>query len=144
MSTEENKALVRRLMEEGYNQGNWSLFDELLASNYVNHDPTNPTVSDREGLKQLHMGFHAIFPDYHVTIDDLIAEGDRVSKRWTWGGTQTGEFQGIPPTGKKVTISGITNYRVANSKVQECWWAPDLFGLLQQLGVIPQPEAAQV
>src|SRR6266540_4169555 len=99
MSTEENKAVVRRVFEEGTSQGNFSVFDELLAPNYVNHSlPAGMT------LPQVNQLYRAAFPDLRVTIEDQLAEGDKVVTRGYSAGTHTGEFQGIPPSGKQVRI----------------------------------------
>src|SRR5690349_13655898 len=100
MSTEANKALVRRLLDEGFNAGNMALFDELLVPDFANHDPSMPMAVDREGLKQWWMGMRASFPDLHTGIEALIAEGDLVVKRAIGTGTQTQAFQGYPATGK--------------------------------------------
>lgn len=137
MSTETNKALVRRTLEEFYNQGNMALADEFFAPDFVNHNPNMPHVHDLAGLKQATQEIRAAFPDNHTTIDDLIAEGEQVVKRSTLVGTHQAEWNGIPATGKRMTISGITIYRIAGGKIAECWWGYDSLGALQQLGVIP-------
>src|SRR5438094_388133 len=101
MSTETNKAIVHRYVEEGYNACNMAVIDELFAADFVNHDPAQPAVRDLQGLKQLIMGQRAAFPDVRTTIEDLVVEGDTVVKRFTVPGTHTGDFYGIPPTGKQ-------------------------------------------
>jgi len=140
MSVEENKADTRRAIKGFWNQGNMALLDEFWAPNYVNHDPTNPEVRDLEGFKQWVIAARTAFPDLNVTIDDLIAEGDKVVTRWTFRGTQKGEFGKIPATGKQVTFMGITISRFVDGKTVESWWSDDDLGLLQQLGVIPPME----
>jgi steroid delta-isomerase-like uncharacterized protein len=140
MSTETNKAIVHRYVEDGANAGNMTVIDELFAAGFVNHDPTQPAARDLAALKQFMLARQAAFPNQRTTIEDLFVEGDRVAKRWTWRGTQTGEFNGIPPTGRLVTIAGIDILRVSDGKIQEIWWGYDMLGVLQQLGVIPQPE----
>ena len=140
MSVEENKAVTRRAVKELWNQGNMALLDELWAPNYVNHDPTNSEVRDLEGFKQWVITARSAFPDLNVTIDDLIAEGDKVATRWTVRGTQKGEFGKIPATGKQVTFTGITISRIVDGKTVETWWSSDDLGMLQQLGVIPPME----
>lgn len=142
MSTEANKALVRRFLETFFNQGNWALAGELCAPNFVNHDPAAPWASDRAGMVQNFQINHAGFPDSYTTAEDIIAEGDKVVKRWIFTGTHTGEWHGIPPTGKQVTLSGFSMYRISDGKIQEIWWGYDTLGLLQQLGVTPIPEQA--
>ncbi len=142
MSTEDNKALVRRFVEEGWNQRNLALFDELAASNYSHHDPALPDLRTREDYKQWFTETRTAFPDFHLTIDDIIAEGDRVVTRWTFRGTNTGDLVSpmpLPATGKQVTVSGITVSRFAGSQVVENWQQGDTMGFMQQLGVIPAP-----
>ncbi len=136
MSTEQNKAIVRRFTEEGWNQGNLAVFDELLAPNYVAHDPTT-TVHGPEGFKQFYAGYHTAFPDTHLEVEDLIAEGDKVVDRWTATGTHLGPLMGIPPTGKSVRTPGMSISRIVNGKIEESWFNYNLLGLLQQLGAIP-------
>lgn len=142
MTVEENKAIVRRLMEEGFNANCPAVFDEMLADDFANHDPSQPTVADREGLKQWWASTGAAFPDQRTIIEGLIGEGDQVVKQATWRGTQTGEFNGLPPTGRSVTISIISIYRLESGKVTEISWGYDSFAMLQQLGVIPVPVPA--
>jgi predicted ester cyclase len=137
VSTEENKALVRRLYEEVFNRGNLSTVDEPLAANYIDHTALPGTSPGPEGLKQFTSMFHAAFPDLHFTIEDLIAEGDTVVVRQTYRGTHKGDLMGITPTGKQVTITSIDIGRFADGKLVEHWGATDSLGLLQQLGVVP-------
>ncbi len=140
MSTETNKAIVHRYVEDGVNARNMAVIDELFADDFVNHDPTQPASRDLPALKQFWMAQQAAFPDHRTTIEDLVAEGDKVVKRWTWRGTQTGELNGIPPTGRQVILAGIDILRVADGQIQEIWWGYDMLGVLQQLGVMPEPE----
>lgn len=140
MSTEENKAFVRRAFEEG-NQGNWAVFNELFAPNFVLHN-ASMTMQGREAGKQFLLMYNTAFPDGIFTIEDMIAEGDRVVVRVTARGTHQGAIMGIPPTGKQITLSGITIFRVANGKIVEQWSNSDDLGLLQQLGVVPMPGQA--
>jgi steroid delta-isomerase-like uncharacterized protein len=144
MSTETNKAIVHRYVEEGYNACNMAVIDELFAADFVNHDPAQPAIRDLQGLKQLIMGQRAAFPDVRTTIEDLVAEGDTVVKRFTVRGTHTGDFNGIPPMGKQFTLKGIDILRLVDGKIQEIWIGYDMLGVLQQLGVMPQPEEASV
>lgn len=138
MSVEQNKALFRRLVEEVFNQGNVSIIDELLAPNFVEREVLPPgTPGGREGVKQLTMMFRTAFPDFNVSIDDMIAEGDKVVARTTWNGTQKGEFMGIPPGGKRVSFDVIDIIRVSEGKGVEHWGVMDSSALMQQLGVIP-------
>ncbi len=142
MSTEENKALIHRVTEEFYNQGNLAVADELFSAEYAHHDPASPDVRDREDLKQSHAATRAAFPDFHVTVEHLVAEGNHVVSHWTGQGTHQGVWQGIPPTGKRVTVTGLVLFRMSGGKAHETWWGYDVFGVLQQLGVIPTPDQA--
>lgn len=142
MSAENNKALVRRWTEEGVNQGKVAVFDELAAPNWVYHDPSFPHVRTVEDYKRFITETRSAFPDFHVTIEDWIAEGDQVVMRSTWRGTNTGDFvtpMSLPATGKQVTVTGITIVRFAGGKGVEVWSQGDTLGLFQQLGLIPAP-----
>lgn len=136
MSTEDNKALMRRVYEEIYNQKNLTLIDELAAADFVFHGGSR-AIQGREAYKQFALMYIAAFPDLHFTIEDMIAEGDTVVVRHTLRGTHKGDFMGIPPTGKQATVTGITITRIANGKGVETWADGDDLGLMQQLGVIP-------
>ena len=136
MSTETNKALVRRVYEEGFNQRNWAVFDELGAPDFVVHSASR-TMQGREAYIQ-YLSMEVIaFPDARFTIEDLIADGDTVVTRHTFRGTHQGSLLGIPPTGKSVTVTGIAITHIANGKAVELWINDDELGLLQQLGVVP-------
>lgn len=137
--SDQNKQLMRRGIEEVWNGGNLAVVDELIASDYAGHHSGNE-ASGPQGVKQYFSGLRGAFPDIHFTIEDQIAEGDRVVTRWVARATHTGPFHGIPPTGKPGAVSGITINRVANGKVVEGWTNLDELGLMQQLGVIPAPE----
>ena len=143
MSLDENKAIVRRILHEFWLDGNVQVLDELLADDCVNHEQSNPELKGKEACKEWANGLRLAnrqgFPDFDITSEEVVAEGDKVAKRWVFGGTHTGEFAGVPPTGKRVTMRGITLYRLAGGKVTEMYWNYDLFGLLQQLGAIPAP-----
>ncbi len=145
MSTEENKATLRRVVEEGWNQGNVAVFDELCAPNFVYHNPGVPDVRTLADYKQYVRMSRATFPDLHLTIEDLIAEGDKLVDRWTFRGTNTGDIVGpmhIPATGKQVTVTGITILSLAGGKAVEIWQEGDNLGAFQQLGLIPAPGQA--
>jgi len=131
---EKNKAIVRRNVDEFWNTGNMNIVDELYATNFVNHNPNAPDVRDLEGLKKWAKASFASFPDTHITIKDMVAEGDKVAKRWTFRATHKGDFFGIPPTGKQVAWTGTTIYRIAGGKIVEIWWNIDVLGLFQQMG----------
>ncbi len=139
MSTEDNKAIVRRLIEEGFNQRNLAIFDELYAPDFVYHLGST-AIQGREPYKQFTLMSFTSFPDVRFTIEDQVAEADEVVTRWTWRGTHQGPFQGIPPTGKHVMVTGVgINHFAANGKIVENWTNMDVLGLLQQLGVVPAP-----
>jgi steroid delta-isomerase-like uncharacterized protein len=139
MSTEENKAISRRGLEEGFNKGNLAALDQIYASNHVNHDTPPGLPNNMEGLKQFIGMYRAAFPDLHTNIDRQIAEGDKVVTQWTATGTNKGSLMGMPATNKSMTITGITIERFANSKIVETWNTYDQLGLMQQLGAIPAP-----
>jgi steroid delta-isomerase-like uncharacterized protein len=134
--SEQNKALVRRVIEEVYNRGNLALVDELSTSDLVIH-LTSQEIRGREGAKEYVAALRAAFPDLHMTIEDQIAEGDRVVTRWTARATHRGEFQGISPTGRQVRVAGTDIDRIADGKAVECWSHVDELGIMQQLGTIP-------
>ena len=136
MSTEQNKALVRRDYEELF-KGNLDITDELIAADYVCHHGTGIEIRGPEGLKQLFRSNSIAFPDLQITIEDLIAEWDRVALRDTLSGTHQGELFGIPATGKHAVWSGVWIYRLAGGKIAEIWGQADAMSLMQQLGVTP-------
>ena len=138
MSTEENKALVQQLIHL-QESGDLNTVDQILAPNWVNHDPSMPPLQGYEGFKQLTMLFRSAFPGFHTEIEDMLAEGDKVAARFRLRGTNTGSFQGMPPTGKAVDVTGTGIFRVVDGKVTDNWVNFDALGLMQQLGVVPAP-----
>jgi steroid delta-isomerase-like uncharacterized protein len=138
MSTENNKALVRRGFEVGMNQRKLDVFDELLAPSYHNHNMPAPSPGPT-GMKQVLAMFTEAFPDLQITIEQMIAEGDRVATQGAWKGTHKGVFMGVPATGKSVSVGYIDVWRMENGKAVENWVQMDLLGLMQQLGVVPGP-----
>ena len=141
MSSETNKFLIRRIFEEGMNGGRPEVYDETIAADYVNYDFPAPAPG-LEGFKIVDAMFKAAFPDMRVTIEDEVAEGDKVATRGYFSGTHKGEFMGIPPTGKTIKVSYIDIWRVANGRGKDNWVQMDMLGLMQQLGVIPTPDQA--
>jgi steroid delta-isomerase-like uncharacterized protein len=141
MSTEENKAIVVQLYEEVFNKGDLDLADKLFASDAVNHDPQLPPgiPNGALGVKAIVTMLRSAFPDDHHTIEDLIAEGDKVVVRLTHTGTHQGSYLGLAPTGKHITNTSIRIFRFAEGKFVEAWANRDDLGLLQQLGAIPAP-----
>ena len=138
MSVEQNKAIVQRAYEEVWNQGNLDAADEFVAPEIIRHDPGTPDVTGGlEAHKQLVASIHAAFPDLHLTVEDMLAEGDKVAVRFTIRGTQKGEFAGIPPTNKQVEITGLEIAHIVDGKCIEHWLNWDVMGFMQQLGAIP-------
>ena len=135
MSLEENKAVVRKFIE-AYNKHDLSSIDDFIAPDFVDH--THHT--GREGLKQLFSMAFKAFPDWNETIEDIIAEGDKVWVRITFTGTNTGEWLGFAPTGKKVTSKNVDTYRIVNGKLAEYWNVTDASDFNRQLGIIEYTE----
>ena len=142
MSEAANKDLVRRLLHEDISQGNEAVAAAIIHPGFVDH--TNPPGMQHglDGHTAIVRLFRAAFPDQWWHIEDLIAEGDRVVARTTMTGTQTGEFFGIPPTGRPVRVTGVHVMRIADDKIAEHWGNNDDLGLMRQLGVIPAPGEA--
>jgi steroid delta-isomerase-like uncharacterized protein len=136
MSTEENKAKARRIIEEAVNKGNLAVVDEILAPNYVYHRALGD-VKGPEGLKQFFTMLRAAFPDLNATIEDMVAEGDMVAYRFTLTGTFTGEMMGMPPTGKSMAYPEAHFLRFENGKEVEEFPYADSLILYQQLGISP-------
>ena len=133
----DNKSLHRRFVEEVFNQGNLAAVDELVAPDIIDHNAFPGLTPGSEGVKQIASILRAAFPDIHYTLEDEIAEGDKAVVRDTMRGTHRGEFMGIAPTGKQVTVGGMDITRWSNGKIVEHWAQFDTLGLLQQLGVVP-------
>jgi steroid delta-isomerase-like uncharacterized protein len=143
VSAEENKATHRRIYEEAFNQKNLDVLDEVVASEFTDHNPNPGQPPGLEGLKQFLSSIHAAFPDLHVNVEDMVAEGDKVAARLRVSGTHQGEFIGIAPTGNQVTMTGIDILRIADGKVVEHWGNFDDLGMLRQIGVVPEPGQGQ-
>ena len=139
MSNEVNKALVGRFYD-AFNGHDLDALDEIVADAYVDHNPGPGQAPGRDGLKQVFMLFQAAFPDLQIVVDNLVAEGERVSSRQTARGTHSGEFLGLLPTGKHVTYIAMDEHRVAPGKIVESWHVEDLLGLMGQLGALPALE----
>jgi steroid delta-isomerase-like uncharacterized protein len=138
MSSEQNKAIVRRLVEEPW-KGDLRVVDELIDRNYVGYDPSIPEpLRGPDGFKENVSTYRAAFSDARITVDEQIAEGDKVATRWTGRGKHDGDLMGVAPTGKQVQVSGLTFSRLANGKVIEEYTNWDTFGMMQQLGVVPE------
>jgi steroid delta-isomerase-like uncharacterized protein len=140
MPTKENKDLMRRFYEE-ISKGNLTIVDELIADNVVDHSPFAPgQVPGRQGTLDVFNMIRTAFPDLRITAEDMVAEGDKVVCRGTFSGTHKGEFMGIAPTGKQISVGVIEIMRIAGGKMVEHWNVVDNLGMMQQLGVVPPPE----
>ena len=138
MSADENKALFRRYIEEVFNKRNVGALDEILSPEFVHHFLPPGITPDRDGMKQFVPQLLAAFDGFHLTIEDMIAEGDRVAARLTMGGIHNGEFIGIAPTGKRITSTEICVQRIKDGRVVESWVEVDQLGMMRQMGVLPR------
>jgi steroid delta-isomerase-like uncharacterized protein len=138
-SVEENKALVTRLSEEIWNQGKVELCDDLFPDNYVAHQPAfgDPEPRGPKSVADFVQLFRAGFPDIHIEILDVFGSGDQVAWRLSWSGTHTGDYLGMPPTGRTIDVAVIGVNRIVEGKIVEAWGVVDHLGALQQLGVMP-------
>ena len=139
MSELDNKAVVRRYYEEVLNQGRLSVLDDIAAEDYTEHDPLPGQGNGRDDLRARVSLLKAAF-DPSFSIEDIVAEGDRIVVRWLSKGTHTGEFLGLPPSGEAYQIAGIDIHAVRDGRMAEHWHVVDQLSQLQQLGFIPQPE----
>lgn len=137
MSTAENQSLVHRFFADVCNGRDLAVADELFAADHAYHDPFIPTGAGPEGMKQVIAPYHAAFSDAQWTVAETIAADDTVVTRWSATGTHDGALAGIPPTGKRVAVSGIWLHRVGGGTIVESWNNWDSLGLLQQIGVVP-------
>jgi predicted ester cyclase len=136
------KLIVRQVLEEPW-KGNWDVIDENVAPTYVGYDPSLPEpIRGPDGAKANFQMYLDAFTGAHIKVDDQIAEGNKVATRWTGRGTHTGEIQGIAPTGKEVTVTGLTISRLEGGKIVEEWTTWDTLGMLVQLGAVPAPATA--
>jgi steroid delta-isomerase-like uncharacterized protein len=137
MSTEQNKAVIRRIFDEAFNKGNLKVADELLTDNWVYHGSEGMDFKGRAGFTQFLTMYRTAFPDTNITVDDMIAEGDKVASVCTYTGTFKGAMMGIPPTGKQCTGKIIAVSRFVNGREAEVLEVTDMLSMFQQLGVIP-------
>ena len=142
MSIEENKAIVRRFFEDLLSTDNLALADELLSPGFRFYFAGSPDPMDLEHYKEFLVARRAAFPDRRFIVEDMIAEGDKVSARFTMRGTHKGEFRGITPSGREITMTGIDMIRLAEGKMVEDRVEVDQLGMMQQLGVIASPQQA--
>jgi len=131
---EQNKALIHRYLDEVWGKGNLAAVDDFLSPDYKRYLSPVAEPLTLAGQKQRLTGFRTAFPDVQITVEDIFAEGDRVVFRSVMRGTHQGAFQGIPPTGKPVTVGLLDVIRIENGKFVEHWGGPDLFDLVKQLG----------
>lgn len=136
------KEVYRRFLDEGFNRGNLDALDDILTPDYVDHNAPPGTLPGPAGIKPIIAAFRAAFPDVHMTIEDQLAEGNRVATRYTFRGTHLGNLMGIPPSGKPVEMTGITIVRIDGGKMAEGWVVYELLSLMQQIGAIPSPQTA--
>ena len=141
--SEQNKAVARGVFE-AWERGDLDALDDLVAPDATDHDAYNPFREEGlEGLKKLIQMYRAAFPDTRFTIEEQVAEGDLVATRWTASGTHQGELMGNPPTGRSVSVSGMSIDRIQDGKVVESWGNWDTLGMFQQLGLAAQAEPAR-
>ena len=131
---QENRAIVQRFGEEVWNKGNLAAVDELVTPDYTGYGPGRRVTRGPEELKKVVARMHSAFPDLLFTVEDEIAEGDRVVTRWTGRGTHRGEWRGIAATGKQVSFSGIAIRRIAGGRIAERWVNADYSALMRQIG----------
>jgi steroid delta-isomerase-like uncharacterized protein len=140
---EDNKAIARRVVEEVFSQGNLEAIDECVAEGYVGHDPVDQEdTRGREGVRDRVSVYRTAFPDLNVTLQECFGEGDLIATRWIARGTNDGELMGMAPTGRQVTMEGLSIDRFEGGKIVETWDNWDALGMMQQLGAIPEPQAA--
>ena len=140
MSTEENKAIARRVNDEIWSEGHLDVIDELFADDFVATIVGAPEqIRGPQGFREFVVMYRTAFPDLRITVDEQFAEGETVVTRWTATGTNEGELMGIPATGKQATTAGININRISDGKLVEGWGLFDQLGLLQQLGAVPVP-----
>ena len=136
--SEANKHVIKRLFEELWNQGNLSVADQLFTPNYTHHDPATPDFGrGPESERKRANLYRGAFPDVRLTIENIISEGDTVMARWSCHATHKGELGGIPATGKRIDLTGISVVRLSAGKIAEGWVQWDALGMMQQLGVVP-------
>jgi steroid delta-isomerase-like uncharacterized protein len=146
MSAEENKAIARREMEELFNHtGNLDVADDIYAPDFVGHGPTQPEdLHGVEAARQFAATMRSAFPDLTCTIEDQVAEGDKVVTPWRGRGIHQGETEELgPPSGNRLEITGISIERFSEGKIAESWDTYDALGMMQQLGMVPEPQQAE-
>jgi len=135
--TTQNAGLSRRIFEDVWNRKHLSAIDDIIATDYIHHDPNSPAANGIDGYKQFVDLYMKAFPDANFTIHDAFTQGQNEVTRWTVAGTHKGELAGIPPTGRSISVDGISIARVADGKIIESWNNWDALGMMRQLGVVP-------
>lgn len=136
MGAEENKEFVRRrVIGDVWNGGDVEAVPEVFGPDYVGHDPDRPDLDGPDAVQRSVAQFHAAFPDFAISVDDLLAHGDRVVWRYTMTGTHSADFLGVPASGRRVSVTGITIFRIADGMLREGWINFDALGMLRQFGV---------
>ncbi len=144
MSTEENKKISWRLQEEVFGQGKLKSVDELLAPDYVSYAPGDPEISrGPEDIKQIVRAYHSAFPDINFAVEQQVAEGDMVVTRWIARGTHRGEFLGVPPSGRRIEVSGMSMDRISGGRIVENWNNWEALEMMRQIGAIPDSAHTQ-
>jgi steroid delta-isomerase-like uncharacterized protein len=139
VATVPGKSIVRRVLDEAFNQGDLTIVDALLAPNSISHHSSWGTPANRMGLKQLIAMFRTAFPDLNCTVEDEITQDNKVAAHWKIRGTHTGIFLGNPSTSKPILVRGLIYVCIENDQIIESWLMIDQMGMLQQLGLVPPP-----
>lgn len=139
--TFENTEIVRRFVDQAFNNGNLEAADKYVAEDFVRHDPAAADVVGRDEYKKFVEMNRTAFPDYHESIESIITQDDTVMYRWRLHGTQKGEIMGVEPTGKEVDVTGMVEMRIEDGQITEMWGNFDALGMLEQLGAIPEQTA---
>jgi len=140
VSLEERKLIACRLIDEADCKGNLAAVDEWVTPDVVLHIPPGPDVRSVEGWKKHVIAWRTSFPDTHITPDDVLGEGDKVIVRWSDHATHKGDWAGFPPSGKKISMTGVAIYRFVGNRIAEVWGCRDALGMMRQMGVLPQPQ----
>jgi predicted ester cyclase len=136
---DENKRLVRTVIERALNQRDLDYADEVFSADYVTHVPGMGDMRGPSGFKEVISMWHRACPDFHMTIEELVAEGEFVANRFTTRGTNTGPLLGYEPTGKRMTVHGQELHRIEDGQIAESWICDDMPSILVQLGLIQEP-----
>jgi steroid delta-isomerase-like uncharacterized protein len=139
MSTNENKSVIRTFVEDVINQGRLERADDIVIEDFVELDPLPGQAQGREGLKEVIRQMRIAFPDIRWTVDEMLAEGDKVFTRFTWSGTHAGAFLGVPASGRRITVKGMVIDRLVAGKMADSRILMDTLGMMQQLGALPVP-----